>query len=82
MQLAYVEFNEFNEFMQSYGYTGFNEPLIENDNEAILEHKLNVSFKNYKVTKKDYFMGCPSMLTSEKAALALANSIYMENKEK
>jgi hypothetical protein len=37
-----------------------------------LEEKLNLSYKDYKVTKKDYFNDCPTMLTSEKAALALA----------
>jgi hypothetical protein len=37
-----------------------------------LEEKLNQSYKDYKVTKKDYFNECPTMLTSEKAALALA----------
>ena len=37
-----------------------------------MEEKLNLSYKDYKVTKKDYFNDCPTMLTSEKAALALA----------
>lgn len=41
-----------------------------------------MSYRNYKVTKKDYFMNCPSIVTSEKAALALANAIYLENMEK
>ena len=56
--------------------------MIENDNEAILDAKLNKSFRDYKVTKADYFMGCPSMLTSEKAALAKAEKIYNDEKRR
>ena len=42
-------------------------------------HKLeNQSYSDYKVTKKDYFMGCPTMLTSEKAALAKCYQIFEE----
>jgi hypothetical protein len=37
-----------------------------------LEEKLKLTYKDYKVTKKDYFNECPTILTSEKAALALA----------
>ena len=67
--MAFIEFNEFNEFCLDYGIN-FNEPLLRNDNEDIIDQKMNVSYKDYKVTKKDYFMTCPTMLTSEKAALA------------
>ena len=46
-------------------------------------HKLeNQSYIDYKVTKKDYFMGCPTMLTSDpgreqccKTCLATLNKI-------
>lgn len=31
---------------------------------------MNVSYREYRVTKQDYFNGCPTMLKSEKAALA------------
>jgi len=41
--------------------------------EDILDAKLNLSYKNYEVTEADYFHGCPTMLTSEKAALAKAS---------
>lgn len=67
--MAFIEFNEFNEFCGEYGIN-WGEPLLDNDREAILDAKLNLSYKDYKVTKDDYFMGCPTMLTSEKAALA------------
>jgi len=41
-----------------------------------LDAKLNLSYQDYKVTKADSFNGCPTMLTSEKAALAKAHTIY------
>jgi fructose-specific phosphotransferase system component IIB len=50
--------------------------------EDVLEAKLNLSYKDYKVTKKDYFNGCPTMLTSEKAALTAATEIYTSIKFK
>jgi len=46
------------------------EDLLETDLEDILDQKLNLSYKDYVITKDDYFQGCPSMLNSEKAALA------------
>ena len=73
--MAYIEFNEFNEFCMQYGIN-WGEPLIENDNEAILDARLNVSYRDYKLSSQDYFMGCPTMLTSEKAALAKVDLIY------
>ena len=70
--MAFIEFNEFNEFVLDYGID-FGEPLLETDLEDILDAKLNLSYKDYKITKYDYFQGCPTMLTSEKAALAKCN---------
>jgi hypothetical protein len=67
--MAFIEFNEFNEFSMEHGLN-FGEELLQNDLEEILDLKLNLSYLDYKVTKYDYFMGCPTMLTSEKAALA------------
>jgi hypothetical protein len=34
------------------------------------------------VTKADYFMGCPTMLTSEKAALSKVEKIYRAERRK
>ena len=79
--MAFIEFNEFNEFCVQYGID-WNEKVLETDLEDILEEKLNLSYKDYKVTKKDYFNECPTMLTSEKAALALATQIYTNTKFK
>lgn len=79
--LAFIEFNEFNEFSMEYGID-WGEQLIENDIESILQNKLNLDYKDYNVTAEDYFMGCPSMLTSEKAALAKVSQIYRELKLK
>ena len=44
--LAFIEFNEFNEFTMEYGID-WGEKLIENDIEAILESKLNLDYKDY-----------------------------------
>ena len=52
--MAFIEFNEFNEFTQSYGLD-WGEPLLETDLEDILDAKLNLSYKDYKLTKQDYF---------------------------
>lgn len=38
--MAFIEFNEFNEFCQNYG-VNWGEPLDENDREAQLDAKLN-----------------------------------------
>jgi hypothetical protein len=73
--MAFIEFNEFNEFCLGYAID-FGEPLLENDLEEQLDAKLNLSYQDYKVTKADSFNGCPTMLTSEKAALAKAHTIY------
>ena len=73
--MAFIEFNEFNEFCLDYGID-FGEALLETDLEDILDAKLNLSYKDYKLTKYDYFQGCPTMLTSEKAALAKVDQIY------
>ena len=53
--MAFVEFNEFNEFSQEYGLDWEGEPLLENDLEDQLDQKLNLSYKNYKITNDDYF---------------------------
>lgn len=79
--MAFIEFNEFNEFSMEYG-VDWNEPLLENDLEDILDAKLNLSYKDYQLSDQDFFHGCPSMLTSEKAALAKASQIYKEAKQK
>jgi hypothetical protein len=79
--MAFIEFNEFNEFSNQYGID-WNEEVLETDLEDVLEAKLNLSYKDYKVTKKDYFNGCPTMLTSEKAALTAATEIYTSIKFK
>lgn len=77
MGLAFIEFNEFNEFSEQYGID-WGEKLIENDIEALLEAKLNLSYLDYQLSTEDYFMGCQTMLTSEKAALAKVNQIYSD----
>lgn len=46
--------------------------------EDILDAKINLSYKDYKVTEEDYFEGCPSMFKNEKAALNRARTIYKE----
>lgn len=38
--MAFIEFNEFNEFCQTYDIN-WGEPLLENDLEEILEAKIN-----------------------------------------
>jgi hypothetical protein len=48
----------------------------------VLEAKLNVSYKDYKLTKADYFNGIKTILTSEKAALAKCNKIWEFYQEK
>ena len=49
------------------------EELLENDLEDQLDAKNNLSYKDYQLTKDDYFQGCATMLTSEKAALTKVN---------
>jgi len=77
--MAFIEFNEFNEFCQDYGID-WGEKLLDNDLESKLEEKLRLSYKDYIVTKHDYFMDCPTMLRSEKAALATVRKIYKDLK--
>lgn len=52
--MAFIEFNEFNEFSREYGLD-WGEPLLENDLEDILDAKLNLSYKRYRLTEDDYF---------------------------
>ena len=67
--MAFIEFNEFNEFSKEYGLE-WNEALLENDLEDQLDKKLNLSFKDYKLTPDDFYLGYSTILKSEKAALA------------
>lgn len=82
--MAFIEFNEFNEFSIDFDLK-WGEPLLETDMEDILDAKNNLSFKDYVITEADYFMDCPTMFTSEKAALAYTRQVYKkikkENKE-
>lgn len=73
--MAFIEFNEFNEFSIEHGID-WGEALLETDMEDILDAKLNLSYKDYQVTEDDYFCGCPTMLNSEKAALAKAEELF------
>ena len=77
--MAFIEFNEFNEFSQEYGLD-WGEALLENDLEDQLDAKNNLSYKDYVLGPSDYFQGCQTMLTSEKAALAKVREIYKELK--
>lgn len=77
--MAFIEFNEFNEFTMDYGLD-WGEPLLETDLEDVLDAKLNLSYKDYKIRKEDYFQGCPTMLTTEKAALARCDAIWQNYK--
>jgi len=80
--MAFIEFNEFAEFSEQYDLS-WGEPIQETDLEDILEAKLNQSYKDYKLSKSDYFQNCKTMLTSEKAALSKCHQIfefYMEKK--
>ena len=52
--MAFIEFNEFNEFIIPFD-VDFGEPVKETDLEEILEQKLNVSYKDYKLSVSDYF---------------------------
>ena len=73
--MAFIEFNEWNEFCMEFDID-WGEKLLENDLENELEMKLNLSYKDYIVTKNDFFQGCPTMLMSEKAALAKIREIW------
>jgi len=52
--MAFIEFNEFNEFSLDYGYK-WADPLLAIDMEDILEAKINLSYKDYLVSDVDYF---------------------------
>jgi hypothetical protein len=43
---------------------------------------LNLDYKDYILSPEDYFMGCTTMLTSEKAALSKVSQMYREMKLK
>ena len=75
LSMAFIEFNEFNEYSMEYGID-WGEDLLETDMEDILDQKLNLSYKDYQLTKDDYFQGCKTMLTTEKAALARCRQIW------
>lgn len=77
--MAFFEFNEFNEFSKKYELD-WGEALLLNDMEDILDAKINLSYRDYEVTENDYFMGNPTMLTNEKAALARVREIYKQLK--
>ena len=79
--MAFIEFNEFNAFSMDSNLN-WGEPLAENDLEDILDAKINLSYKDYVVTEKDYFQGCATMLNNEKAALSKVRSIYKDMKKK
>ena len=51
---AFIEFNEFNEFTMDYG-VDWQEELLENDLEDQLDQKNNLSYKDYQLSKEDYF---------------------------
>jgi hypothetical protein len=78
--MAFIEFNEFNEFSIEQGLD-WGEKLLSLDLEDILDRKLNLSYKDYEVTKLDFFMDCPTMLKSEKAALAMAEQLFSGQKK-
>jgi len=75
--MAFIEFNEFNEFSIEFSID-WQEPLLETDLEDILDAKLNLSYKDYKITKDDYYQGCPSILNNEKAALKKCTKLFEE----
>ena len=52
--MAFIEFNEWNEFCMEFGMD-WGEPLLETDLEDVLDAKLNQSYKDYKLSKNDYF---------------------------
>ena len=75
--MAFIEFNEFNEFSLDYGID-WKEDLLETDLESILDAKLNLSYKHYRLSDQDQFQGCKSMLTTEKAALAKCSQLWKQ----
>ena len=75
LNFAFIEFNEFNEFCDGYKIN-LGEKILDMDLEAIMEEKMNVSYKNYVLSDADFFEGCKTMLTNEKAALATCSKLY------
>lgn len=73
--MAFIEFNEFNEFCMEHNID-FGEELLETDLEDVLDEKINTSYQDYKVTKKDWFNNVSTILTSEKAALNFCETIW------
>lgn len=47
--MAFIEFNELNEFSRAYNLS-WGEPVLDTDMEAILEAKINQSYKDYKLS--------------------------------
>ena len=78
---AFIEFNEFNEFCMEFGIN-FGEELVETDLEDMLDQKINTSYMDYKISKDDYLNEIPSILKSEKAALARVHQIWTTQKFK
>jgi hypothetical protein len=54
MGFAFIEFNEFNEFSKEHNFD-WGEDLKENNLEDELDAKINLSYKDYNLTEKDYF---------------------------
>lgn len=52
--MAFIEFNELNEFSLMYDFS-WGEPLLQNDLESQMDAKINQSYKDYTVTEADYF---------------------------
>ena len=52
--MAFIEFNEWNEFCMEFGMD-WGEPLLETDLEDVLDAKLNLSYKDYKLSKNDTY---------------------------
>lgn len=48
--MAFIEFNEFNEFSAEFGLD-WKEPLLLTDLEDVLDAKLNLSYKDYVLTE-------------------------------
>lgn len=69
MSFAFIEFNEFNEFCLEQGIE-WGEKLKDVNLESLYDQKLNLSYKDYIICNDDYYKGTPSILKSEKAALA------------
>jgi hypothetical protein len=76
--LAYIDWQEYLEFCIDWDIDFFGEqPDKALDTEAIMQERLNVSYKDYKLTKADYFnQEGKTILNSEKAALAKCNQIW------